>query len=52
MGMKKVAVWDKPVPATTEKECGNYLDHNLEGAKVWAQRWVDGITAKGWNCYK
>ncbi|MBQ2315369.1 MAG: S-ribosylhomocysteine lyase [Treponema sp.] len=50
--LKKVAVWDKPVPATTEKECGNYLDHNLEGAKVWAQRWVDGITAKGWNCYK
>lgn len=49
--LKKVAVWDKEVPATTEKECGNYRDHDLAGAKEWAQKWVDGITAKGWNCY-
>jgi S-ribosylhomocysteine lyase len=50
--LKKVAVWDKPVPATTEKECGNYKDHDLEGAKIMAARWVEEIEKKGWNCYK
>jgi S-ribosylhomocysteine lyase len=50
--LKKVAVWDKPVPATTEKECGNYKDHDLEGAKKMAARWVEGIEKFGWNCYK
>jgi S-ribosylhomocysteine lyase len=50
--LKKVAVWDKPVPATTEKECGNYKDHDLEGAKEMAARWVEGIGKNGWNCYK
>ena len=49
--LKKVVVWDKPVPATTAKECGNYRDHDLEGAKMWAAKWVEGIEKKGWNCY-
>lgn len=50
--LKKVAVWDKPIPATTEVECGNYRDHDLEGAKSYAKRWVEGIESSGWNCYK
>lgn len=49
--LKKVAAWDKPVPATTEKECGNYRDHDLVGANEWAAKWVSGIEKKGWNCY-
>lgn len=49
--LKKVAVWDKPIPATTEEECGNYRDHNLDDAKSYAQKWVDGITQKGWNAF-
>ena len=49
--LKKVSVWDRPVPATTEKECGNYLDHNLNDAKKYAKNWVEGISKKGWNCY-
>lgn len=49
--LKKVAVWNKPIPATTEEECGNYKDHNLEDAKSYAQKWVDGITQKGWNAF-
>lgn len=49
--LKKVAIWDKPIPATTEEECGNYKDHNLEDAKAYAQKWVDGITQKGWNAF-
>ncbi len=48
--MRKVAVWDKPVPAASEKECGNYRDLNLDGAKKYAQKWVDGIERKGWKC--
>ena len=50
--LKKVAVWEGAIPATTEQECGNYRDHDLEGAKTWAKRWVDGIEKTGWNCYK
>ncbi len=50
--LKKVAQWDKPIPATTEKECGNYKDHNLDDAKEYAKKWVEGISKKGWDCYK
>ncbi len=49
---KKVSVWDKPVPAATEKECGNYKDMDLEGAKYYTGRWVKGIEETGFNCYK
>ncbi len=50
--LRKVAVWDKPVPAATEKECGNYRDHDLEGAKKYAAAWVKGIETTGCKCYK
>lgn len=49
--LKKVAVWDKPVPATTEEECGNYRDHDLDGAKFAADKWCKGIEKKGWNAF-
>ncbi len=49
--LKKVAVWDKPVPATTEQECGNYRDHDLDGAKKYAAKWVEGIQKKGWSAF-
>ena len=49
--LKKVAVWDKAIPATTEQECGNYRDHDLEGAKKYAKQWCDGIEKKGWNAF-
>ncbi|MCH5295430.1 MAG: S-ribosylhomocysteine lyase [Treponema sp.] len=50
--LKKVAVWDKDVPAATEVECGNYRDHDLEGAKRRAAEWVRGIEESGWECFK
>lgn len=49
--LQKVSEWDKPVPATTEKECGNYRDHDLEGAKFYAKKWCDGIKEKGWSAF-
>jgi len=49
--LRKVAVWDKPVPATTEAECGNYRDHDLEGAKKYALAWVNGIEKKGYDAF-
>ena len=49
--LRKVSVWDKAIPATTEKECGNYKDHDLEGAKSFAKRWCDGIEKKGWSAF-
>ena len=49
--LKKVSVWDKPIPATTAEECGNYKDHDLEGAKKYAAKWCEGIEKKGWNAF-
>ena len=49
--LSKVAVWDKPIPATTEAECGNYRDHDLEGAKHYAKQWCDGIKNKGYSAF-
>ena len=49
--LRKVSEWDKPIPAVTEKECGNYRDHNLSEAKALAAKWVFGIERKGWNCF-
>ena len=49
--LEKVAIWDKPIPATTEVECGNYKDHNLDEAKHYAQKWVEGISQKGWSAF-
>lgn len=49
--LRKVAVWEKPIPATTEKECGNYRDHDLAGAKELASKWVSGIEKKGWDAF-
>lgn len=49
--LRKVAVWDKPVPAATEVECGNYRDHDLEGAKAYAKKWCEGIEKKGWSAF-
>ena len=46
--LKKVASWDKPIPAATETECGNYKDHNLTGAKTRALEWVWNIENKGY----
>lgn len=48
----KVAVWKGAIPGATEKECGNYRDQDLEGAKKAAQKWVQDIKAKGYNCIK
>ena len=44
-------MWDRPVPATTEAECCNYKDHDLEGCKKYAAAWVSGIEKKGWDAF-
>lgn len=50
--LKKVAVWEGAIPGATERECGNYRDHDLAGAKCRAADWVEGIKTSGWECYK
>ncbi len=49
--LSKVSVWDKPVPATTEQECGNYREHDLDTAKKLAAKWVEGIKSKGYSAF-
>jgi S-ribosylhomocysteine lyase len=52
--LKQVASWqdDKEIPGRDPKECGNYKEHDLQNAKLWAKKWVDGIERNGFNCYK
>ncbi|MBM7623298.1 S-ribosylhomocysteine lyase [Sporohalobacter salinus] len=40
--LRKVIKTDE-VPATTAKECGNYRDHSLFGAKEYAQEVLNGF---------
>ena len=49
--LKKVAVWNKEIPAVTEIECGNYRDHDLENAKKYANDWLSGIDKKGYDAF-
>ncbi|MCS7059108.1 MAG: S-ribosylhomocysteine lyase [Meiothermus sp.] len=39
--LEQVALHTDVVPGASELECGNYRDHNLEGAKAWARRVLD-----------
>ncbi|MDQ3457953.1 MAG: S-ribosylhomocysteine lyase [Deinococcota bacterium] len=35
--LQAIAEHDGPVPGCSERECGNYRDHSLHGAKAWAR---------------
>lgn len=37
----KIAAWSGDIPGATRKECGNYLDHDLEGAKALAAGYLE-----------
>lgn len=51
--LSQVALWNEKeaVPGVDVVMCGNYLDHDLAGAKAWAAKWVAGIDRKGWECF-
>ena len=38
-----IAAYDGEIPGVSAKECGNYLDHDLEGAKREAAIYADAI---------
>ncbi|MBR5389589.1 S-ribosylhomocysteine lyase [Candidatus Saccharibacteria bacterium] len=40
---KHIVEWpeDKPIPGATEEECGNYRDHDIQGAKAAMQKWLE-----------
>ncbi len=39
--LRAVAAHEGPVPGCSRKTCGNWRDHNLEGAKAWAASVLD-----------
>ncbi len=45
--MDFIANFDGEIPGASEKECGNYLDHNLKLAKLYAQKM--SLVLKNWN---
>lgn len=42
-----VSEFDGPVPGATEKECGNYLEQDLEGARAIADKMIPIL--RGWK---
>lgn len=48
---KKVIDWTGEIPAANEIQCGNYRDMDLEGAKKFAKKWIEGISKKGWSAF-
>jgi S-ribosylhomocysteine lyase len=51
--LAKVATWpeSEAVPGVDPVMCGNWKDHDLAGAKLWAGKWVEGLDTKGWKCF-
>lgn len=51
--LAKVATWPEgeAVPGVDPVMCGNWKDHDLAGAKLWAGKWVEGLDSKGWKCF-
>lgn len=51
--LSKVAAWpeSEAVPGVDPVMCGNWRDHDLATAKIWAAKWVSGIERKGWSCF-
>ena len=45
--MDFIAGFEGEIPGATRKECGNYLDHDLPGAKKMAEK-MQGVL-KGWT---
>ncbi len=47
--LEKAIAHTGEIPGSQKKECGNYLDHDLEGAKVAMQKYYSVL--KDWNIY-
>ena len=42
--VKAIIDWNEDIPGITAAECGNYLEHDLEGAKSLMQKYYNIIT--------
>lgn len=38
--LEKVLKWEGAIPGATRAECGNYLEQDLDSAKLWAKRFL------------
>ncbi|GBD40428.1 S-ribosylhomocysteine lyase [bacterium HR38] len=36
--LRDVLLHEGPIPGASFRECGNYRDHDLQGAKAWAEK--------------
>ena len=40
---------EEDIPGRARTQCGNWLEHDLTGAREWAMRWLDGVASKGYE---
>ena len=48
----KQALEYKTIPGAARKECGNYLEHDLESAKLWMKRFLEVSEEEIVNVYR
>jgi S-ribosylhomocysteine lyase len=49
--LQEVLHFTDPIPGATRKECGNYLEHDLKTAKLWAEKLLAVSEEKIVNIY-
>ena len=42
-----IATYEGEIPGATKRECGNYLEHDLDGARAYAAAQAEAL--KGWT---
>ncbi len=47
--LEKALAFEGEIPGSRKEECGNYLEHDLEGAKVEIEKYYN--TLKNWTIY-
>ena len=38
-----IETWEGPIPGAAARDCGNYLDQNLDMAKWYARRYLEAL---------
>lgn len=50
--LSEIVAFDDTIPGAARKECGNYLEHDLDAAKIWAKRFLEVPAADLINIYR
>ncbi len=47
--LRQIVDYDGPMPGATRKECGNYLELDIEKGRVECRRYLEVLESKKWD---